>query len=271
MIDVCKTCNGIGAIEKEGKLYECECSVIRRISASMPPYVRNSEVLPGHISLKIIDEINKSYFIISSWPDMKAIIKAAMIKHSNKFIKLIGEREIVDVFVGSKSANARKAMKDEDAAVYNNLEDLMSPPFLAIVKLNELSYKNKAASGALEEAISYRLDKSMPIWIFSDMDKPFSNSSFAYSDSVMDLIQSSILKISIPRVTPRQIMNPNVLRPESVNPINSGETRVVGPVLSESEPKPKVRIKSIPDEEPLEGSLSMYGKGLKKKPFQRNE
>ena len=169
-------------MEKDGKLYECVCAMLRRVAASMPPYIRKAEVARHHVLLPLVGMVKKSVFVLSSWPDAKAVIKVAMIRNPNLGFRIASDREIRDVYVGSTSRVAKGA--DEDG-VFNSLQDLMDMPGLMIVRLNELAYKNKAAPGALEEAISYRIDRDKPIWALSDTSKPFGMGSFAYSENVM--------------------------------------------------------------------------------------
>jgi len=190
----------MGVMERNGKLYECVCSMLRRVSAAMPPYIRRAEVLQEHLETQLMSAHNKSLFVVASWADMKPIIKAVMIKNPNMSVKITSDREIRDVFVGSTS----RAARGDGEIVYNNLEDLMNPPHLCIVRLNEMSYKNKAAPGALEEALSFRLDRDKPMWVLSNVSKPFGIDSFAYSESVWDLISSmDMLRLPVIHQTDR--------------------------------------------------------------------
>lgn len=267
----CNICNGLGVLEKDSKYYECQCSYIKRIAFNMPPFLRKAEVRKDHLSLPIMKMMKKHLIIVSSWSDMKAIVKALIISNSNKFIKITSDREIRDVFVGAKS---RAARGDEDGKIYNSLEDLMDLPDLILIRLNELSYKNKAASGALEEAISYRTDRDKPTWLFNDISKPFMSGSFAYSDSVADLMKSvfSLYRVNkiLPDVTdiyeeiipieintkPEPVEQKYVPAPKS-SPPPDAEVQVEKPLK-------KMKIKSSPDEE-VDSALSMYGSGLKSK------
>ena len=264
----CDICDDEGVIEVEGKLLECECSLLRRISASMPPYIRKTMIGVQHLALPIIDFTGKQLFIISSWTDMKAIIKAVMIKHHKKHFRITSDREIRDVYVGSRSATAVAAVEG-DGQVFNNLQDLMDAPDLVLVRLNELSYKNKAASGALEEALSFRLDRDKPTWVISNTDHPFNEASHAYSESVWDLISSAYTRLIIPLISPKQNASTAMLAPEPV-PVSVTPTAVTirAPVIGKEErPKPKKerKIKSISDDKPATG-LEMYGSGLDKPP-----
>jgi hypothetical protein len=261
----CVKCGGSGVIEKDTKSYECECSLIKRIAAAMPVYIKRAEVRKEHLDLPIMGMTSKHILVISSWLDLKAVLKALMISNPQKLIRVTSDREIRDVYVGSKS---RAARGDEDGKIYNSLEDLMDIADLVLVRLNELSYKNKAASGALEEAVSYRVDRDKPTWLFSDTSKPFTQGSHAYSDSVNDIIKTSFRPLRIPTIL--SDFNPEFdeIIPERIKkPSNIQESVSPGPALQEPEEvpqkpekKPKLKIRPVEDED-VPG-LSMYGSGI---------
>lgn len=272
-METCTKCRGFGVVDLKGVLFECECSLYRRLSSSMPSYIRKAKILSGHLnvmggknsagkSVRFVDAISKSFLILSTWSDMKAIIKAVMIKHNNKHVRITSDREIRDVFVGAKSTT--NSITEDSSRVFNTLSDLMEYPNLVIVRLNELLYKNKAAPGALEEALCIRVDRDKPTWVISDLDRPFGTTSYAYSDSVWDLITTGIDRIQIPRVSPRINKETAVqeLSPEAINSYieESKETKAAERAKPETK---KPTIKSIPDNEDSSG-LGMYGQGLKK-------
>ncbi|HED38238.1 MAG TPA: hypothetical protein ENI76_08345, partial [Ignavibacteria bacterium] len=68
MVD-CHKCDDREVVEKDGKLYECICSFLKRIASSMAPYVRKAEILPEHLTLPIIEATDKSLYVISAWMD----------------------------------------------------------------------------------------------------------------------------------------------------------------------------------------------------------
>ena len=304
---ICQICDGAGVVEKDGKLYECSCAELRRIYASMPAYVRSAVVRLDHITasfpnekIRIVNAVDRSIYITAYWADMRAIIKTIMVMHRDKFVRVISDREIRDVFVGSTSRVARGENSKE--AVYNSIEDLVKSPHLLMIRLNELGYKNKAAAGILEEALCYRLDRNLPVWLLSNSTKPFGAGSYAYSENVWSLMMSlprirlapihsidsstsiigneefasgetaSIISSalapehaapSVPRKT-KPVMS--VMEPKSLNKqsAHSGFTAVPFGLEIE-EPKTK-QIFSAPDnDEPNLGGLANLGKGLKRK------
>lgn len=268
----CSKCGGEGPpgiTEKNGKLYECDCARLKRLAESMPPYILKTKIEKAHLQTGIIDRIRDHLFISSSWVDMRAIIKAVMIKYTNKFIKITSDAEIRDVYVGSKSKSAKT--DDYQGLVYNNLEDLVAGPSLLIIRLNEMSNKNKAAPGALEEALVSRTDYDRPTWILSNRARPFDQSSFAYSDSLGELIASSFERIEIPVISKEdnfvssffatpvfsQQVNPKDGEDLDEKQEKPKETKKKTPV-KKNKPRPKIRPSDDEDGNPL----SRYGGGL---------
>jgi len=271
MTSKCEVCGGLGITEKGPRAFECHCAFIKRVAAAMPLYIRKAEVTKEHLAHEIMKLTRRNMMVVSSWADMKAVIKALWISNPSKFFKISSDREIRDVYVGSKS---RAARGDEEGKIYNSLEDLMDMPDLAVVRLNELSYKNKAASGALEEAISYRTDRDKPTWLFSDIDRPFTLGSHAYSDSVADLIKSIFTTIRISRITqyntyfddlePVPVNQAKPQRSEAVvvNKVVTSKSEPI-PDVDEVQPEPKKKYKIRPSEDTeVDTGLSMYGSGI---------
>ncbi len=234
----------------------------------MPAYIRTVPVLEGHVKAtlpdkktRILDAIDRSLYIISYWTDMRALIKLVMLKHRNKFIRIISDRELRDVFVGSSSRAARG--EDSKEPVYNSIEDLVKVPDLLVIRLNELGYKNKAAAGVLEEALCYRFDRNKPVWLLSNATKPFGPGSIAYSETVWSLI-TSLMRFRIDPISPIDgpidaagSLSASPLAPELI------ESRPSPSVVSPSKPRPRPKIQSVPDDDSDLGGLSTMGRGLK--------
>lgn len=278
----CDKCGGTGVIEKEDRLYECLCAYLKRRAAEMAPYIRKAPVDPRHLELPIIELTDKLLYVISPWSDMKAIIKIVMIKNPKKYIRITSDREIRDVFVGATSRAAR-GDDEEQAMVFNTLQDLMDLPDLVMVRLNEMHYKNKAAPGALVEAVSFRADRDKPTWMISDTDRPFMNNSHAWSESVAELLGTGFTKIVIPRILPKNVIEDTfmteLLPPQSdlsvtsPGPPKARETSGVSqPPLAPPEPGEPKRSRRKTHSGPSEevSGLAMYGSGLDKPKFGRS-
>lgn len=282
----CKKCENTGVIEKDDKYIECQCAYVRRLVSSMPAYIRKTQVVKEHLSIPIIKDWRHHYMVSSSWADMRAVIKAWMILNDTKRLQITSDREIKEVFVGNKSRS------DTDVeyltARYESIEDLVDSADLLIIKLNELGYKNKAAPGALEEALNYRIDRDKITWIYNDARRPFGHTSFCYSEAVADLIASTYKSVVITpiikdvdfsggvitNIMPSTIMNTHV------------QSSVIEPVLEPEytteprfEPKPKTskykKKEATFEENNTEPNAnredvdlsSIYGAGIKKKKF----
>jgi hypothetical protein len=260
----CNKCNDIGVIEKEGRLYECLCAFLRRRAAEMPPYIRKARVKSAHLELSILDQIDQSLYVISAWADMKAVIKAVMIKYPKKYIRITSDREIRDVFVGATSRAAKG--DEEQVGVFNTLQDLMDLPDLIILRLNEMQYKNKAAPGALLEAISFRLDRDQPTWIISDCDRPFTSTSHAWSESAVELFGTGFLKAVIPRILPQVVIEESFMA--ELLPSQTAPKASPGP--SEASEEAGVSQARVSEKAPRKGApeppagLDMYGSGVDK-------
>ena len=273
----CGICGGLGVIERDDRFFECQCSYIKRLASSMPVFLKKAEVRKEHLALPILNKINRHIMVIASWSDMKAVLKAIIISNPKKFVRITSDREIRDVYVGSKS---RAARGDEEGKIYNSLEDLMDIADLVVCKLNELSYKNKAAPGALEEAISYRIDRDKPTWLYSDMFKPFVQDSFAYSDSVADIIKTHFHIVRVPLILTYEKLDLESLNPIDVTnranhdsdpPPSKEPIQNTVQEVSDS-PSPPVKVKkatSIPKIKPsedIDAGLSIYGSGIRPSP-----
>jgi hypothetical protein len=256
MNQLCKECMGSGTIERDGKLYNCECYYIKQSQQSMPLYVQRAIVTPQHLELPIIQAIDKILFIKGTRADINAIIKAVMLKYNAKWIKLTSDAEIRNVYVGSMSKQSRS--EDYTGEIYNNIQDLMDPPDLVIIHLGVISNKNKAAPGALEEALAHRINGAKPVWAFSLADNPFTSSSFAYSLRVDELINSYMMPVSIPHIA-KQESTHSIIDVEYTNQTESKSESEHNP---EREMPKREKEKEKPDPN---DPLSNYGSGVTKK------
>lgn len=271
----CEICGNAGVVEREGKLYECECSELRRIAAGMPAFIRTAPVLEAHLKAmlpdgktRIIDAVQRSLYMTVYQADMRAFIKLVMIKYSNKFVRITSDREIRDVYVGSTSSKARGEFSKEP--VYNNIEDLVKMPDLLLIRLNELKSKNRAAAGALEEAMCYRLDRGLPLWMISDKRDPFHDSSHAWSETVGAILRS-LIQVQVGSILPDNYTPPpppslanSPLAPEQVAPraVQTGKEPVASPAARPRPATPR-QVRSVPDDGPDLGGLANMGKGVK--------
>ncbi len=265
MMAVCGKCAGEGVVEKDGKLLECECAIIKRLAFTMPPEVRLSKVLEAHAAHPVTDMMGRSLFITAAQQDLYAIIKAAIFKSHGRHVRMTSDARIRDVGVGSTS---RKAQGDDAQNVYNSFSDLMEAPALVVVQLNKLGFKNRAAAGFLEEALIVRIDKRKPTWVASDVDSPFGPGCVSYSDAVWSLLHTAFERQVIPRIL--HIPSPGSPvqeRPKdgpfSVDVVNSAPAPAPRRVQ-----RPKVRPS---DDDGVPEALRGVGSGSSRKKFQARE
>jgi hypothetical protein len=225
----------------------------------MPPYIRIAELRPEHLTPKLHDQTCKSLFILAMWADMKAIVKAVMLRHVNLFVRVTSDNEILHAYVGNMSKKSRS----ENEVSFENVGDFIGPPGLAVIRLNAITRPNKAAAGALEEALVIRSDQDKPTWLVSDMDRPFISNSPAYSESLWDLIEI-FPKIRISPILPRG----QTTGLFDLAPVGSSQSEPESPITTPD--STKKRIKPKPKDLPTVDNddnfnLSIYGSGINKK------
>ena len=251
MVDGC-TCGGQGIIttvNAEGNecYVECICAIVERRGQSMPPTVATSDLRSEHINLQLHNKTMKSLFILATQSDMNAVLKATMLRHPEMFIRITSDYEIVRVFVGKMQ---RKNRKDSEIA-FEDVADFVGPPSLVVVRLNAMKHSNKAAADALEESLICRLDLGKPTWFFSDLDRPFTENSPAYSDTFMQSIKSSSSSIRIQPIIPKEDLS-GMFNSVPIIPIPS------------SQPTFKTKKHVSPILTVVSDGMSMYGSGIKK-------
>jgi hypothetical protein len=165
-----------------------------------------------------------------------------------------------------------KKNKSENEATFETIGDFIGPPSLAVIRLNAITRPNKAASGALEEALVCRMDQDKPTWFVSDLDRPFVSTSPAYSDTLWDLMETcSKVKIQpiLPKSTPSSVFENDV---EFSIPAQDKTKIDLTSAITSAVKKPQKAQTEF--KSPIEESdLSIYGGGIKKKNknFGRND
>jgi hypothetical protein len=201
---------------------------------------------------------------------MKSIIKATMIKNFNLFIRVTSDNDILHAYVGAMS----KKVKGDNDVSYENVSDFTGPPDLLVIRLNAITRPNKAAAGALEEAVVLRMDTNKATWLVSDTSRLFNSGSPAYSDSIKDVMSVFTRVMIAPVITniPNIDIEQSVISSELVKSNKSDEVHKKN--HDESKSRAKV-IKSLIDEKndiPIskidsndrDDGLSVYGVGVKK-------
>lgn len=267
----CRFCNNERYVEKDGVIHECVCAALKRIGRDMPRGIRSAKVKRQHAVHPVCRRFEDNVWLVSNWEDAKAFVKILMLTNNGKFIRLTSDLEIKNIYVGSKS---RKTVGEGyEGPVYDNVSEFTEPPDLVIVRLNAMAAKNKAAAGALEEALVVRVDYDRPTWVLTDPENPFGPGSVAYSDSVMELIFTRFDRVVVPAINERLNIGEAVFQMENMGASDEDED----PKPKDEDPKKSKKRKRkrppVDDEEEDENTNGafMYGSGLdRSKKIRRN-
>jgi hypothetical protein len=143
----------------------------------------------------------------------------------------VSDQKILRVFVGDDSSKSR-GVPASSPGIYNNVEDLLLDPKLAIIWVGVMSYKNKAGAGALLEGLSMRRHASKPTWIIHVLGTKW---EYTYSTEVQMHLDTNFEEVSL---------GSTVADPDPF--IEGTEDHQVAPLQS-SQPKPR---KPPPEPEP---------------------
>lgn len=97
-------------------------------------------------------------------------------KNSGFFVRIVSDMTLLNVFVGNAAVKNRLAsqrLEDGSLVVSNSLEDLLSSPDLAIIRLGHIIHPNRAAPNILREAIALRQGMGKPTWLLEPSDQVF--------------------------------------------------------------------------------------------------
>jgi hypothetical protein len=104
----------------------------------------------------------------------------------------LDDLEVVNVKVGATNRSSKGVARAEEGdGVYNHLGDLIEDYALIILKVGRLGYKNRAASGAIQEFLLIRESQRKPTWVVIDgdhywdrMDPETQDYGYSYSTAV---------------------------------------------------------------------------------------
>ena len=142
-----------------------------------------------------------TYITGCSWPWLRPHIKYALALDRSLSFKIITDQQIKAVFVGNEGYRARANSPREDDPTYNTLEDLVGPYDLIILRLGHLGHKNRAAAGAIKEALRIRETLNKPTWLVDEADHPW-NESHSYDPDLEDYIDDHFKTLKIKGVDP---------------------------------------------------------------------
>jgi hypothetical protein len=120
----------------------------------------------------IVDLTNTNLLIQCPWSVLRRHLKYVLGMKGLKFSwRIITDERIRNVFVGSESYQSRSRQEREAVSTYNNVAQFVEDCDLVIIKLGYLGYQNKAAAGALKEALLHRASVNRITWIVQDPSK----------------------------------------------------------------------------------------------------
>jgi hypothetical protein len=137
-----------------------------------------------------VDRTNEDLYITAS-TEKEALshLKLALGSKGRNFsFSIITDEKIRTVFVGDTHAKVRGSSLSSDPKVFNSLEDLVTDPALLILMVGHLKYKNKAAAGALLEALVLREHAGKMTWIVHVSTKTWDHS---YSEEVRKFLEAN--------------------------------------------------------------------------------
>jgi len=136
-----------------------------------------------------------------AWSWLRPHLRYALGLDWSLSFKIITDQHIKAVFVGSESYKARARDIRDDSPTYNSLGDLVGPPDLVILRLGHLGHKNRAAAGAIKEALRIRETLNKPTWLVDEADHPWSR-SFSYDPDLEDYIDDNFKTVKVEGVDP---------------------------------------------------------------------
>jgi hypothetical protein len=101
--------------------------------------------------------------------------------------KIVTDEKILSVWLGSESYKQRASDVRDEVETFNNLADLMEAPHLVLVRLGQLGYQNRAAAGALKQALGIREVSFKPTWLIEGR-LPFGDGHRSYNDELGEYI-----------------------------------------------------------------------------------
>lgn len=187
-----KGCDGRGNIQVldvEDTVRRCPNHKVMALAVHLGPeiagvrHVKNSPLLElnSEGGQPIEDRTNENLIIrCAFWHDILPHLKWVLAyKGLQYFFKIIDDLRIKNVFVGAESYRSRPMHARDEVATYNTVGDLVAEPDLLIIRLGQLGYQNRAAGGALKEALLCRSALNKPTWLVVDDHNGWGHSSGA--------------------------------------------------------------------------------------------
>jgi hypothetical protein len=185
------------------------------------PQIQSSPLyaLDGNFATVIVDRTTENVFVKGSWPVVLPHLRLALghryyLRESYRYSILTDER-IINVYVGNEGYKARS--KNNDGS-FNGLKDLVEAPDLVVVRLGFLGYRNKAAPGALKQALMLREAALKPTWV---VQNPANDAPVSWDDEIAAYIQEHFDVVDL-----RKAKTPTAPEPPSTMAVEEHQTKL---------------------------------------------
>lgn len=190
-------------------------------------------------------------------------------KQPGFFVRVVTDMTLLNVYLGHTSVKNRLLSQRDDGEllISNSLEDLLSSPDLAVIRLGHVIHANRAAANVLREAINLRLGRGKPTWLIEPEEQTFMPQGMPCCDeNVFALVQSAFEEARLspaPEARPAYVEEAGEITVGNVNVLEEGDGSDegdVGPGTSED---------GEPETDQEVAELTYQGGSQKKRRFQR--
>lgn len=134
--------------------------------------------------------------------------------------KVTTDMTLINIYVGNTNAKARLPQQRDDGnlLICNSVEDLLTTPDLAIIRLGILVAPNKRAAENLLSCLKLRRSLGLPTWIVEPPNKPFtpyragefgsSSGMASCDDETLDYVNTHFEKVKLGSVPGAKIEEP---------------------------------------------------------------
>lgn len=148
------------------------------------------------------------------------------------FVRVVTDMTLLNVYLGHASVKNRLQSQREDGEllISNSLEDLLSSPDLAVIRLGHVIHSNRAAANILREAINLRLGRGRPTWLVEPREQTFMPQGMpCCDDNVLALVQATFEEVHLaaaPEARPAYVHEDGEVTVGNVSPLEEIESPV---------------------------------------------
>lgn len=254
---VCPACDGAGFLYDEESFTRipCNCKVAEYMVKHLGPEIARAATIYSSPLYEFgaksgdppkVDRTKENLHIKCAWSDLLSHLKLCLWPQGIFFnFRVVTDEEIKTVFVGAMAYNQRAKSKRDDLVTYNSVNDLLGKEWdFIIIRLGHLGHANRAAPGAVKEALMIRATALKPTWLIEEPNSPFGHGNYTYSDELAEYIDQNFKTVALKRPDDDRVYDQRGYR---------GAEEVEGGVedVTPAEPlvRPKVRVYEPPQSE----------------------